>query len=435
MRLTRLPAAAAALLLVLATACGSRLPQARFGPAGNGVTGSEIRIGLLASLSGPTGAETFAGPRFGARAFFEELNARGGVGGRTVRLVECDDGATGAGNQDCAHRLIDREHVFALVATTVLDYAGAPYVSASGVPDVGGQPVGTAYERWPHLYSVYGSSAPRDGRSVGWDGTLYQGTEAFRYFRERLGARSAVVVGYNQADSARYAGQLVDGLAAEGYRVERHTVDFALPDFPSVAAAVKARGLELVLDALDQRGNVALCQALEGAGVRPLAKVTTVQGWSETARELYRATPGCRRALWVTASSRAYTDTSHPEVRDFRAAMARWYPEREGRLSGWELEGWAAARWLADAMASCGEQLTRACTERFVNRPQPYDAHGLLLPASFVVTPPPVGPGRACLSVARWQDAAEGGRGGWVGEGPPFGSLCYPDVLRLPYRP
>ncbi|MFI6444071.1 ABC transporter substrate-binding protein [Kitasatospora sp. NPDC050543] len=439
----------AGLLAAVLAGCGSRLPESDFtprpsapgasGPAGNratdtGVTPSEIRIGIVTSLTSPVGSEVFSGPRYGAQAFFDALNARGGLHGRTVRVITCDDGGSGIGNQDCVHKLIDRDQVFAFASGSVLDYAGAPYVSGKGVPDVGGQPIGTAYERWPHLYGVYGSHAPRDGRSVGWDGTLYQSTEVYRYFKEKLGAVSAAVVAYNQADSARYAGQLADGLRAEGYRVLVQTVDFALPNFQAVAAAVKSDGSQLLFDAMDARGNTALCRALDDAGARITAKVTNVQNWSEAARSDYSSTPTCRNALWATSSSRNYEDVRYPAVREFRDAMARRYPDRAQLMSAWELEGWAGAQWLTDAMDSCGAELTRTCVERFMNRGQPYDAHGLLLPADFVPTPPPSGDTRACLDAARWQDGAYGGRGGWVTQVENMDTTCF-DVPQVPYRP
>ncbi|MFF2354396.1 ABC transporter substrate-binding protein [Kitasatospora sp. NPDC058115] len=461
---TRAPAPVLALVLVLASAlvlagtagCGTRLPESAFGassatagatgttgttaagggnPASDtGVTPAEIRLGVVTSLTSPVGSEVFGGPRYGAQAFFQALNDRGGLHGRTVKLVTCDDGGSGIGNQDCVHRLVDQSHVFAFVSGSVLDYAGAPYVSGKAVPDVGGQPIGTAYDRWPHLYGIYGSSAPRDGHAVGWNGTLYQSTEVFRFFRERLGASSAAVVAYNQADSARYAAQLRAGLEAEGYRVLMQTVDFALPNFQAVAAAVRADGSQLLFDAMDTRGNAALCRSLDEAGVHVTAKVTNVQNWSEAVRTDYRASPACRDALWATSSSLGYEDVGHPAVAAFRAAMARYYPEREPLLSAWELEGWAGAQWLTDAMDSCGAQLTRACVERFMNRPEPYDAHGLLLPASFVPQPPPSGPTRACLNAARWQDSAQGGRGGWVTQVESMTTTCF-DVPQLPYTP
>ncbi|MEU8509990.1 ABC transporter substrate-binding protein [Kitasatospora sp. NPDC048722] len=458
MRLTaaaprRVPVVLLALLLLL-TACGTRLPDGAFtgrptpagpgsgpGPASGanpasdtGVTAGEIRIGIVTSLTSPVGSDVFSGPRYGAQAFFQALNDRGGLHGRTVRLVTCDDAGSGIGNQDCVHRLIDQAHVFAFVSGSVLDYAGAPYVSGKAVPDVGGQPIGTAYDRWPHLYGIYGSAAPRDGRSVGWNGTLYQSTEVFRFFKERLGAASAAVVAYNQADSARYAAQLKAGLEAEGYRVLLQTVDFALPDFQAVAAAVRADGSQLLFDAMDTRGNAALCRALDEAGVRVTAKVTNVQNWSESVRTDYQSSPGCRNVLWATSSSLNYEDRQYPAVRDFRAATARYYPDRAAQLSAWELEGWAGAQWLTDAMDSCGAALTRACVEAFMNRAEPYDAHGLILPASFVPQPPPAGLARACLNAARWEDSAEGGAGGWVTQVPSMTTTCY-DVPQLPYRP
>lgn len=60
------------------------------------------------------------------------------MGGHQVRAVLCDDSGDGGDNQACVHQLIDRDHVVALVATTAFDYAGAPYVSSQGVPDIGG---------------------------------------------------------------------------------------------------------------------------------------------------------------------------------------------------------------------------------------------------------------------------------------------------------
>ncbi|MGW6913792.1 ABC transporter substrate-binding protein [Kitasatospora sp. NPDC054939] len=452
----RAAAAVAALLLtaVAATACGTRLPDSAFtapvttapatgttGSAANGgatdtgVTATEIRIGMVTSLTSPVGSEVFSGPRYGALAFFRSLNERGGLHGRTVKVVTCDDGGSGIGNQDCVHRLIDRDQVFALVSGSSLDYAGAPFVSGRGVPDVGGQPIGTAYDRWPHLYAIHGSSAPRDGHAVGWNGTLYQSTEVFRFFKERLGARSAAVVAYNQADSARYADQLRAGLEAEGYRVLVQTVDFALPNFQAVAAAVRADGSQLLFDAMDTRGNAALCRALDEAGVRLAAKVTNVQNWSAGVGRDYQTSPVCRSSLWATSATLNYEDADrYPAVREFRTAMAQWYPDREPLLSAWELEGWAGAQWLTDALDSCGAEPTRACVERFLNRPEPYDAHGLILPASFVPEPAPSGPTRACLNAARWEDAAGGGRGGWVTQVESMTDTCF-EVPQLPYTP
>ncbi|MGK5631195.1 ABC transporter substrate-binding protein [Streptomyces sp. URMC 123] len=425
--------------LALTAACGSRLPESAFegrspgagAPAPTGpARGEPVKVGIITSATSPVGAAAFVGPRDGAAAYFHRLNAGGGLNGRPVQVVTCDDGGSGVGNNTCVHRLVDEEKVFALVATTALDYAGAPRVSRAGVPDIGGQPIGPAYDTHPHLYGIYGSQAPRDGRKPGWGGTLYGGTEVYRYFRREHGARTAAVVSYNQASSAAYARLVTRGLEEEGYEVVGEQLDFALPNFPAVAADLRARGADLVFDALDTHGNAQLCEAMDAAGVRVTAKVTNVQNWSAAVARDYAKAPGCRNALWATGASRSYDDTGHPAVREFREGM-RGRPGAD-TLSQWQLEGWAAAMWFTDAARSCGADLTRACVERFL-RAEPYTANGLLLPVTFEKLSEPPRTRHSCLSVARWQDSARGGEGGWVSQGE-MTENCF-TVPQLPYPP
>ncbi|MBT2508290.1 ABC transporter substrate-binding protein [Streptomyces sp. ISL-98] len=417
-----------AALFLLSAACGSRLPESDFedrgsAPPPTGTAGPTVRIGIITSATSPVGGEAFTGPRDGAKAYFDALNADGGIDGRKVEVFTCDDGGSGVGNNDCVHKLVDERKVFALVATTALDYAGAPLVAKAGVPDIGGQPIGTAYDTYPHLYSIYGSQAPRTGSEPGWNGTLYGGTEVYRYFKREQGARTAAVVAYNQSASAAYARLITQGLKAEGYRVVTEQVDFALPNFRAVAADLKDRGVDLVFDAMDAHGNAQLCEAMDAVGMEVTAKVTNVQNWSATVPEDFKNAPRCRNALWVTGSSRNYEDESHPAVREFREAM-------KGRsLSQWQLEGWAAAMWFTDAAKSCAAKLTRGCVEAYINREQSYTARGLLLPVTYEKRAEPPKTSRTCLSVARWKDGD-----GWVTQGGDMTRNCF-TVPQLPYRP
>ncbi|MFI1396454.1 ABC transporter substrate-binding protein [Streptomyces sp. NPDC020681] len=419
-----------AALLIGSAACGSRLPQSAFesgasptSPARSNAA-EPIRVGVIASATSPVGGAAFTGPGEGAKAYFDALNAKGGVDGRRIEVITCDDGGSGVGNNECVHKLVDERKVFALVATAALDYAGAPLVSKAGVPDIGGQPIGPAYDTYPHLYGIYGSLAPRNG-TTGWGGTLYGGTEVYRYFKTTQGARTAAVVSYNQASSAAYARLITDGLKAEGYRVVAEQVDFALPNFRAVAADIKQQGADLVFDAMDTHGNAQLCEAMDAVGARVTAKVTNVQNWSSSVARDFKDASACRNALWVTGSSRNYEATDQPAVRAFRDAMKA----KGGELSQWQLEGWAAAMWFTDAVKSCTADLTRACVERFVSRSEPYTADGLLLPVRYERLAEPPKTRNTCLSVARWQD----GRG-WVTQGGEMTENCF-DVPQLPYRP
>jgi hypothetical protein len=292
------------------------------------------------------------------------------------------------------------------------------------VPDIGGQPIGAAYDTYPHLYGIYGSLAPRAG-TPGWGGRLYGGTEVYRYFKRVQGARTAAVVSYNQAASAAYARLVEQGLKAEGYKVVTEQVDFALPNFRAAAADLKQQGADLVFDAIDTHGNAQLCEAMDQVGAKVIAKVTNVQNWTSTVPEDYKNSSRCRNALWATGSSRDFDDTSQAAVREFRDATKGLKAH-----SQWQLEGWAAAMWFTDAAKSCAKTkagVTRACVDGFMNRSEDYTADGLLVPVSFERLAEPPKTRRTCLSVARWQDGK-----GWVPQGD-MDNTCF-DVPQLPYR-
>jgi branched-chain amino acid transport system substrate-binding protein len=420
--------------LLCAGGCGTRLPSSAFtgGPGGpgagggsfvDGVSSTEIKVGMIDSITSPVGANAFSGPGYGAQAYFDALNAAGGVDGRKVHFYQCDDSGSGLGNMQCVHQLIDSDQVFAFAGNSIFSYTGASYVNSKDVPDIGGEPVDRAYEQYQHLYSIYGSSSPRNG-TVGWNGVLYSSTEIYAYFKQQLHAHVAAVVEYNQPDSLRYGQLQAAGLRAEGYTVVTEQLDFALPNYAAAAADMKAHGVQIVFDSIDTSGNGALCTALDQAGVSLVAKVTTPQSWDQTVKSTYAGAPRCRNVLYATSGELNYEDTQYPQVAAFRSAMATYFPSRAPELSMWELDGWASAQWLTDAVRSCGPNVSRACVEAFMNSATPYTGHGLLTPTSFVPHRP--GPtARACLNVARWQDSAFGGQGGWVTQVPDMDTNCF----------
>lgn len=437
--------AATAILAALTLAgCGSRVPSSDGGSApvasattgavgdssGNtasdrGVSTNSIKIGVIVGKTSPLGPDTFSGSLYGAQAYFDAINAAGGIHGRQVKVVACDDGGDGAKNTACVHKLIDDDKVFALAGVTALSYAGAPYANSKDVPDIAGQPIDNPYDTYPHLYSLIGGDYPRNGTSAGFGGNLTSGTEVFRFFKQRLGTKTAAVVYYNVAPSQRYAQSIEKGLRAEGYSVVEEQVNLALGNFDTVALDMKSRGVDSVYDAMDDGGNGKLCAAMDTHAVTVKAKVTTTQGWTDAVTKTYANSPACRNSLYATGGTLNYDDTKYPSVKAFRDAIATYEPSRESHLNMWTLEGYASAQWLSDAAASCGANLTRGCVEQFMNRTTPYDGHGLLTPRAFThdTAPPPTI--RNCFNVARWQDSANGGKGGWVTQVANMDTNCF----------
>lgn len=397
-----------------------------------GVTASTITIGNISSRTNPFDPRAFVGPLYGIEAFVRYTNAHGGIHGRKLVLKTCDDQGDGSTNVNCVQQLVNSEHVFALVSNAILNYQGAAEVNSAGVPDIGSQPISTAYDQYPHLWDLYGETYPRTGKFVGDHGKLTGGTEVYRYFKVKYPkvALKAGVVEYNQGDSERFGQSIVNGLQHEGYQVTEKTVNFALPDFDSVAQSFKSAGVKYVYDTIDREGNVRLCQALQDNNVPIFAKVVTTQSWEQSVNSDYSSARTCANEMWTYGNTRNFEDTQYPQVNAFRRQMSADGTGSTNDLSEWALEGWAGGLWFSDASASCGAKLTRSCVEAYMNRKTFYDGHGLLIPRRFEEISPQPSHIRNCINMAHWSVSADK----WVTMTPDMDHDCFV-VPNLSYSP
>jgi len=120
----------------LAIAFAAALPVASF--AADGITDSEIKLGMVNVQSGPA-AGLGKGMRSGAEAYFKELNAKGGVHGRKIMLAVADDGYEPNRAVDETLKMIEGEKAFALFGYVGTPTANAviPIVKEMDVPLVG----------------------------------------------------------------------------------------------------------------------------------------------------------------------------------------------------------------------------------------------------------------------------------------------------------
>jgi ABC-type branched-subunit amino acid transport system substrate-binding protein len=122
--------------------------------AEQGVSDSKIVVGQVAPLEGPVTA-LGRGVRAGLLAAFGEANANGGVGGRKLELITRDDGYEPELSVAATRRLIEDDHVFALVGGvgTPSALATAPVADEAGVPFVAPF-TGAAFLREPPNFNV-----------------------------------------------------------------------------------------------------------------------------------------------------------------------------------------------------------------------------------------------------------------------------------------
>jgi ABC-type branched-subunit amino acid transport system substrate-binding protein len=105
-------------------------------PYGPGVTDREIKIGNTMPYSGPASALSVTGKVIAA--YFDQVNAQGGVNGRKLELVSLDDGFSPPKTMEAARRLVEGDGVAFIFATmgTAPSSAIAKYLNANKVPQI-----------------------------------------------------------------------------------------------------------------------------------------------------------------------------------------------------------------------------------------------------------------------------------------------------------
>ncbi|MGE5640230.1 MAG: ABC transporter substrate-binding protein [Clostridia bacterium] len=119
--------------------CGLALAAAAAqASAETGVTSDTILLGQAAVFSGPA-AQLGIQMRNGIEAYFKEVNEKGGVNGRRLKLVTEDDKYEPAAAPAASRKLIEEQKVFALMGYvgTPTGVAHLPVVTQAKVPLVG----------------------------------------------------------------------------------------------------------------------------------------------------------------------------------------------------------------------------------------------------------------------------------------------------------
>jgi branched-chain amino acid transport system substrate-binding protein len=98
----------------------------------------ELKVGMSGALTGPAAALGL-GMKSGIEAYFAQVNAAGGVHGRTLRLIALDDGYEPSRAGANMHKLIDDDKVFAVLGNpgTPTAAVSVPIANRKHIPFVG----------------------------------------------------------------------------------------------------------------------------------------------------------------------------------------------------------------------------------------------------------------------------------------------------------
>ncbi|MGH7765305.1 MAG: ABC transporter substrate-binding protein [Candidatus Dormibacteraceae bacterium] len=142
---------------VLASACGGGNSTSTTNTASApGITATTITIGSHQPLTGPA-APGYSEISLASNAYFQWVNAHGGVNGRTIKYFFEDDGYNPQNTSTVVHKLVLQDKVFAIFngLGTPTHLAVVDYLNSSKVPDLfvaSGCDCWNNTSKWPYTF-------------------------------------------------------------------------------------------------------------------------------------------------------------------------------------------------------------------------------------------------------------------------------------------
>jgi ABC-type branched-subunit amino acid transport system substrate-binding protein len=311
-----------------------------------GVTATTIVIGQSAAFSGPA-SELGLEMRAGAMAYFQAVNAAGGINGRKIELRSLDDGYEPDRAAANTRKLID-EGVFLLFGYvgTPTSNAAKPIFTAARVPFVGPF-TGAESLRNPmnrYIFNIRASYFDETDKIVGQ--LVGQTLDRIAVFYQNDDYGKAGLAGVERAMQRRNLKIVATGT------VERNTVD--------VAAAVKAIGSvepQGVVMISAYKSCAAFIKAMRAAGHNPQFMNVSFVGSKALAHE---AGPD-GRGVGISQVVPFPWNLSARVVKDYQQALEASTGKQN--FSFTSLEGFIAAKVLVEGLRRTGPDLTR---ERFI---------------------------------------------------------------------
>ncbi len=379
------PIAVLALTLVLAAGClaawspGSRAGAAArthslrcpsgLGTGAPGVTRKEIKIAAISTLTGILAAD-FGSLVPGVKAYFDMVDAHGGVDGRKIVLAyNLDDAGLSSQFQADVHTAINQDHAFAVAVSS---YWFTPsYFVATCTPTYGYNVDGN-WAGAPNLFAASGSVL-----------TLKAIVPAVAYLIDRTHSKSIAVLAYNVSTSSDLCRTTASLLRSAGYRVS--FTDLRLPPIdanltPDVQRIQRA-GADFVVSCMTVTGNIALARDVHeyGLHVHQLwfdgADASVVKKYASLLQGVYF------NVLNVPETAAARYPGVYPGLERYLKAMRRYAPGYAGNALA--LDGWESAALMVAGIKAAGRHLTQAAVVASTNRLTDFTAGGLQEPVDW----------------------------------------------------
>ena len=344
---TRAAAVVLAALALVATAGAAPV-------ADPGVTSTSVLLGGTVPLTGEAAAFGAVGP--GAQAYFDYVNAKGGVNGRKIEYRYYDDAYNPAQTVQLTRRLVEQDGVFAIFNSigTANNLAIRDYVNGQKVPQLfagdGSQEIGRNFVQYPWTMGFL--------QSYRGEGDVYGKT----IVKSRPKARIAVLYENTELGRDMLTG-LTSAIAGRGPRVvAKESYEFTGADVSGQVALLKASGADTLMLFATPKFFLNAIRAAHNLGWRPqvyIASVSiepTIMGIARfNAPEL---TKGALSIAFVKNPNDPIW-AKDPAVALYRSIMKKYNPSgKPTDVYNWY--GMTVAWTMVDTLRRAGKNLSRA---------------------------------------------------------------------------
>ena len=341
--------AAAALATLALTASAGAAPV-----ADPGVTASTILLGGTVPLTGEAAAFGSVGP--GAKAYFDYVNAKGGVHGRKIDYRFYDDAYDPSQTVQLTRKLVEDDGVVAVFGSigTANNLAIRDYLNAQKVPQLfvgdGSQQIGRSFARYPWTMGFL--------MSYRGEGDVYGKT----LVSTRPKAKVAVLYENTELGRDMLTG-LTRAVAGKGPRVvAKESYEFTGSDVSSQIARLKSSGADTLMLFATPKFFIQAVVATKKLGWKPrlyIASVSIEPGIMAIAR---LNAPDLTKGAQSIAFLKNPNDpvwAKDPAVALYRTIMRRHNPSgRPTDVYNWY--GMTVASTMVEALRKAGRNLTRA---------------------------------------------------------------------------
>ncbi len=335
--------------------------------AEEGVTDNEIVVGGILPYTGPAGLLGYAGT-LGTRLAAAEINDKGGINGRKIKVVVEDDEYVPAKTVQAMQKLIDASHVFSMNAISGGSHGLAvmPLLDENAIPTI--NPLVTTLAHFdPPRKTVFGI------------GLSYQdgAREIASFIETKHGQQKWMSIVQDDKSGVAREDGLKAFLAGSGRKptlTQRYKRDQT--DFSSEVLKAKDAGVTAIVLGGLPAAHATILKEAKKVGFSPLFGATWIDH-IPPALKLYGAEGN---GLYVYDFVPSMTD---PKLEPFNELVKKYLPpEDQGKVNRYTVISYAAMKLQAAAMEACGKKLTRACVVENIEKTQDFDSK-FMPPVSF----------------------------------------------------